>query len=47
MNSCCACLPIPGLKHNVSGYAEALEPTSLKLTAELDLFYYFHKGSDA
>ena len=29
---------------SVSGYAEALEPTSFKLTSELDL-YYFPKGS--
>ena len=29
------------LLHNASGYVEALEPTSLKLTAKSDLFYDF------
>ena len=28
----------------ISGYVEAQEPTSLNLTAELDLFYYFVRG---
>ena len=32
------------LKHSVHGYVHALEPTSLKLTAKSDLFYFRNRS---